>query len=299
MPLPVSDSLSNANEQIEQTAKAIGRSKLHRTVFEAIYDGKQRIKTVGEIAKKTRLTRKQVLMSGKRFASQHIVNQVKHDHDTAYEKIDFFHAHKRKILSLAGDPKKLAALPTKRKVGVTVPKVVRLTTQWATAKRITVDDIASFAKVRRVKSNGDLPASVSEKAFKKGVQRILGEAGKFTDWGGERSDLFTTRLVIGGKRLAAAFGFKGPGMTGTLVPGKMGKNGDQIQRLFTEPAQVFVVQYWREVDSTVLEQLEALAVAKSTLARKKIWYGIIDGQDSNRLYRAYPAQFAGRRKLSR
>jgi hypothetical protein len=48
----VSDSLSNTNEQIEQAAKAIGRSKERRQVFEAIYHGKQRVKTAAEISKK-------------------------------------------------------------------------------------------------------------------------------------------------------------------------------------------------------------------------------------------------------
>jgi hypothetical protein len=48
----VSDSLSNTNEQIEQAAKAIGRSKERRQVFEAIYHGKQRVKSAAEISKK-------------------------------------------------------------------------------------------------------------------------------------------------------------------------------------------------------------------------------------------------------
>src|SRR6266852_1195312 len=38
-----------------------------------------------------------------------------------------------------------------------------------------------------------------------------------------------------------------PATTGPLVPGKMGKNGDQIQRLFGSPAQVFFVQYEEEI----------------------------------------------------
>jgi hypothetical protein len=59
--------------------------------------------------------------------------------------------------------------------------------------------------------------------------------------------LYSTLLKIGGKRKAAAFGFKGPGQLGALVPGRMGKNGDQIQRLFQEEADVFFVQHWREI----------------------------------------------------
>ena len=85
-----------------------------------------------------------------------------------------------------------------------------------------------------------------------------------------------------------------PGVKGKLTPGKMGKNGDQIQRLVTCPADVFIVQYWHVIDDSVLEQLEKLCQAKSFLEDREIWYGIIDGQDSNRLMEAYPKAF-GRR----
>ena len=45
--IEVSDHLSNVNEQIEAVANAIGRSKVRRQVFEAIYHHKSPIKTVG------------------------------------------------------------------------------------------------------------------------------------------------------------------------------------------------------------------------------------------------------------
>ena len=55
------------------------------------------------------------------------------------------------------------------------------------------------------------------------MKRIIGETGRFKDWGGETSDLYTTRLRVGGGRKAAAFGFKGKGLTGVLTPARMGK----------------------------------------------------------------------------
>lgn len=132
---------------------------------------------------------------------------------------------------------------------------------------------------------------MSEKQFKRGVQSIIGEPGKFKDWGGEKSDLYTTRLRMNGKRLGAAFAFKGPGEKRKLVPGRMGKNGDQAQRLFQEEADVFLVQHWREIDSSVIELMRSLAVAKSVTTGKRIWYGVIDGTDSQRICSAYSAQF--------
>ncbi len=291
----VSDSLSNTNEQIEQAAKAIGKSKLHRNVFETIYNGKQRIKTVGEIANRTNLTRKQVLISGKRLDGRQIVDQCKHNGDTAYRKIDFFYAHKRQILKLAGNPRELARLPTKRKIVVKLPKSISVPSKGAKVKRITVDDVMSFSKVRRFEVDGTLPSTVSEEVFKKGVEKIVKEIGGKKDWGGEKNDFFTTRVRLKAARVNAAFAFKGPGKKAkTLVPGMMGKNGDQIQRLFQTDAQVFFVQYWREISESILEQMRTFAIVKSIADGNCVYYGVIDGADSLRLYRAYPRAFKGR-----
>lgn len=71
----------------------------------------------------------------------------------------------------------------------------------------------------------------------------------------------------------------------------MGKNGDQIQRLMKCPADVFIVQYWAEIDDAVLDQLEKLAQLKSYLEGRKIFYGVIDGVDSTRLIQAYARAF--------
>jgi hypothetical protein len=232
MPQAVSDFLSNAPEQIEQAARAVGRSAVTRKVFLAIYTGKERIKAVGTLAKSTKLTRKQVLTAGKRLHNRHIVHQTKKAGDTAYEKIDSFYANKSKILGYAGNNKKLATLQTKRNISVKIRGVVQLPTRLAKNEQITVDDIDSFKRIRSVTADNHLPKTISEKKFKHGVRKILNEPGKFTDWGGERNDLYTTRVKIKGKRYPAAFAFKGPGKTGKLVPGKMGKNGDQDSTTF-------------------------------------------------------------------
>lgn len=289
-PVAVSDSISNTNEQIEQSAKAIGRSANHRKVFDAIYTGKRALKTVDEIARKTSLTRKQVLTSGKRLADRHIVEQDKRNGDTAYRKIPFFYTHKKTILSYAGNKKKLATLPTKRRHVIAQP-IIALPTAGADVKQITIDDIDSFARVKPISDAGNLPRSMSEKAFKQGVQKILKEPGTFTDWGGEKNDLYSTRLKLGGARLPVAFGFKGPGTKAPLVPGKMGKNGDQIQRLFQSTARIFFVQFWAEISESVIEQMRALAVAKSLSDGTKIYFGVVDGSDSYRLVRAYANRF--------
>ena len=72
----------------------------------------------------------------------------------------------------------------------------------------------------------------------------------------------------------------------------MGKNGDQIQRLFQSEAQVFLLQYWAQVDESVSTAMYAYAVARSiSHGGETVYYGIIDGTDSARLIAAYAATF--------
>jgi hypothetical protein len=132
---------------------------------------------------------------------------------------------------------------------------------------------------------------MSESRFKTGIAKILGERGRFKDWGGERNDLYTNRVRISGRRLQAAFAFKGVGTRGILTPRMMGKNGDQIQRLFKTAAYVFLVQYWGQVAESVVEQMAEFAKAKSAVEGSLVYYGVIDGDDSNRLLKAYPQVF--------
>jgi hypothetical protein len=289
--IEVSDNLSNVNEQIEAVAKAIGKSKPRRQVFQAIYHHKSLVKTVGEIANRTRLSRMRVLQEGRHLVLKGAVKQVKKDGDTAYQRIDAIFAHRNQILSLAGNPAKIAKLPTKRKAAVVLPKFVKIPSTGAQVTRVTVDDIESFARVQKIQTTDSLLKTVSEEDVKIGVQNILGEPGAFKDWGGEDSDLYSGRLRLNGKRHAAAFAFKGPGEPGALVPGRMGKNGDQLSRLFRQDADVFLVQHWREIKPSVLEMMRAFAVAKSIATGQLIHYGVIDGNDTERLRRAYPVKF--------
>ena len=120
---------------------------------------------------------------------------------------------------------------------------------------------------------------------------MIGENGEFKDWGGERNDVYTSKLRHKGKRRAIAFAFKGPGTKGVLTSRKLGKNGDQIQRLFLSPAEIFVVQYRDQIDQSVVEQMRAFATLNSVREGKRIWYGVIDGDDTLRLLAAYPRHF--------
>jgi len=300
MPTSVSDVRSNANDQIAYAAQVIGRSEARRQVFAAVCSGKKRIKTVGEISKSTRLDRKQVLNAAKHLVDHQLLfGQTRKDGDTAYEKDSFYSKNKARILSFARDPRKLARLPTKtnpRGQAVTSVKIT-LPTRHFDVRHVTIDEIASLSRVRSVKRRPASSVKMPEATFKRGFQKVIGETGRFKDWGGEKNDLWTTRLKLKSTRVRAAIAFKGPGQRGRLTPARLGKNGDQIQRLFTSDADLFIVQYWDQVDQSVYEQMKAFALARSiNNGGERVSYGVIDGADSARLIAAYPDAFPGEKK---
>lgn len=293
MPVRVSDVRSNPADQIAHAVEVLGRAKQRIAIFKTIYFGKKRVKSVNEIATATGLDRIRVLQEGKRLADNQIVRQVRAAGITAYEKDTFYTAQKKKILRLVQDPVAFAAFPTKTRPRATTQKTmsIRIPRPRIQARYITIDDIDSFSRVRTILVEPGEYTAIAEARFKGGIARILGESGHFQDWGGERNDLYTSRVRISGHRYPAAFAFKGPGTTGLLTPGRMGKHGDQIQRLFKTPADVFVVQYWGQVADSVAEQMEEFAKAKSAIEGTVVYFGVIDGDDSNRLLKAYPKAF--------
>jgi len=293
VPLSVSDPRSNPADQIAHAVDVLGRGKQRIAVFRAIYFGKKRVKPVNEIAIATGLGRIRVLQEGKRLADNQIVKQIRAAGMTAYEKDPFYSAQKRKILRLVQDPVAFASFPTKTRPRAALPKAVtiRIPRPRVQARYITLDDIESFRRVGSVRVEPGDYTPIPEARFKAGVAKILGEGGRFQDWGGERNDLYTNRVRISGRRYPSAFAFKGPGTRGILTPGRMGKNGDQIQRLFKTTASVFMVQYWGQTADSVAEQMEEFAKAKSAVEGNIIYFGVIDGDDSNRLLKAYPHAF--------
>ena len=146
---------------------------------------------------------------------------------------------------------------------------------------LSIEEMEQFKKIRKIKDSGE--RNYYEKDVKNKFKKIINEKRKFSDWGGEKNDLFSTMARINKKRTPIALAFKGKGTRGILVPKKMGKNGDQIQRLFQSPAEVFFIQYIGQIDQSVLEQMEAFAQITSLYKNKKIYYGLINGEDTNKI----------------
>ena len=293
MILPVTDPRSNKNDQIRHVVEVLGRSGDRLKVFIAIYKGKKAIKTVSEIAKITKLTKMRVLQEAGKLSGNGIIHPVKVGAETGYKKDPFFATHRGTILRLVKNPAKLAKLPTKThpKVHGQTKIIIKGVERKPNIQEVFIDDIDSFKVVKKIKPAaiaGFIP--INEKKFKLGIQKLLGERGKFTDWGGEKGDLLTSRLYFGGKRIAAAFAFKGRGLRGILTPARMGKNRDQIQRLFESAAKMFLLQYWGSIHERVREQVQGWATLTSLRLGEKILFCLIDGGDTARLFQAYPKQ---------
>jgi hypothetical protein len=268
MTLKVADVRANLNENIVHAVKVIGRSKVRRAVFEEIYRGKKKIKTVDELMQATGLTRKHVLNEAKKLAGNGIVTQLRVHGRTAYEKDDTFVHHKARVLALVDDPSKLSKYPTKQEPEPRGQQTTVVRIQVARSQPlpqlITIDEVESFAAVKRHSAGaGQRVSDLPEARVKRFLQKVIGERHEFRDWGGERNDLYTNKLRFRGKRRAAAFALKGQATKGPLTPKKMGKNGDQLGRLFTSEAQLFFVVYHSKIDEAVAQQMYAHALARA------------------------------------
>ena len=156
------------------------------------------------------------------------------------------------------------------------------------ARRIYLEDIDSFALAAQV--DPDLAdqmlnkglLGVSEEQVKLTIHSILGDSHVRKDHGGERSDIFTT-ICVGGKRVQGAFALKGPSIGRKVTVAKFGKNGDQVIRLFEEPAELYVVQANGVFESLFVKHVVQTAEAQG----RHLNYCLIDGRDTSRLLLAH------------
>lgn len=293
----VLDGRSNAPENLEYAAQAIGRSANRLAIFREVYRHSAAWKSATAIAAKLGVSRANLLKDIRPLVNKGIVEQDSRKGDQYYGVVRFYKAHRDEIIELVKNPIKLAKLSTKRRPALSVIvknevsyQSIRIPTKSFDVQPITIDDVDSFSAVKTIPMGGNL-LGMSETTFKNGIQKILSAVGDFKDWGGEKSDLYTANVVLNGKRRASAFAFKGPGLSGKLTIARMGKNGDQAIRLLREPASIFFVQHWREIDTEVVDLIRSLAIARSAATGQPLFYCIMNGQDSARLVQAYPDAF--------
>jgi hypothetical protein len=123
---------------------------------------------------------------------------------------------------------------------------------------------------------------VPEETVKNAFAKLTGESYVPKDWGGERSDLYTSRVIARGRQVSAAWLFKGRGHPYPMTVKALGKPGDQIGRLFSEPAELLVLQHCHQITTAVVGMMDAFAHD----LRNPRSYMIIDGADTSRILKS-------------
>ncbi|MCO5099094.1 MAG: hypothetical protein M9884_16755 [Rhodocyclaceae bacterium] len=160
---------------------------------------------------------------------------------------------------------------------------------FASSLELQPGDIAQFTGIdlhwMPSKSEFAHLAEVSESKVKGLICDLLGEHEIPSDWGGEESDLFSAQLLVDGTRKTGAFLLKGPAKFHSMTPHDLGKNGDQLYRLFNIPANIYIVQHCHNIGPAVRKTIEAFALHRSFTAPCR--YVIMDGLTTARLLRAH------------
>lgn len=150
--------------------------------------------------------------------------------------------------------------------------------------RIFPEQIDQFKNISNINDdNFEILSKIPEKDIKKYFGEILEEKNVTNDWGGEISDLYTTNMIYNGVRKRAAIIFKGPAKFHPMTIQDLGKNGDQIFRLFSESADIYILQHCHHVTSAVEAHMEAFAT-KNFILRN---YVILNGVDTYKILKAY------------
>jgi hypothetical protein len=159
--------------------------------------------------------------------------------------------------------------------------------RWPIAPRIHAEQIDAFSDIKNSEkvTTGqlDLLKDIPESRIKDYFADIIREPFIPLDWGGERSDLYTSKIYFDGKPRSAAFAFKGPAKFKPLHPADLGKRGDQLIRLFDEPADIIFLQHCHKIETTVIKQMQGLA---SDPNHQRL-FCVIDGAETIRILRTY------------
>lgn len=113
-------------------------------------------------------------------------------------------------------------------------------------------DASSPAELAQLKS-------IPEKQVKTWFAEIIGEPDIPEDWGGEQFDLWSGRVTVRGQPMRTAIAFKGPAVFRPMTISHLGKNGDQIDRLFATAADLLVLQHCHRIKAPVINMLRTYA----------------------------------------
>jgi hypothetical protein len=159
---------------------------------------------------------------------------------------------------------------------------------FITDARLSPEEIDSFERIVDISETevAELaPLQISEAKIKKYFCDIMGNAFPQQDWGGEVCDIFCN-IRFRRRAVPAAFILKGKAYADRpLRIADLGKNGDQLVRLFSLPAEVYIIQSNGAVDGTVHSHIQAQVAAK-LITNQYIYYLVLDGIQTTQLLRA-------------
>ena len=286
---------ADRNDHLDNAAKSIGKSSQRLEVFLAMCKTSKKEKSVSWIKDHTNLkNNKRVTEEAKKLVNDEVIIQLDHkvDGETGYTKIDFLCKHKSKILKLIKNKNFQEQFPTKiNPKAKSLPPSIQINSniikKTAKTKVISIQDIDEFFKIKKMKSM-EYELEKNEDDIKKLFIKIAGERGKFSDSPIEKNDLLTY-FSMNKKKTLMAFAFKGKSKRKIkkLRPMDMGVNGDQVERLFSSPAEVFFVQFVGQFHELMLSTMEQQALLKSYYTGKTIYYGVIDGDDTSKIFAKY------------
>ncbi len=147
----------------------------------------------------------------------------------------------------------------------------------------SIDEFSRLTAYRATMWDQPTMQITSEQAVKEWFAEIIGEPVVPKDWGGERSDLWSARVHVDGEPVRAAFLLKGPAVFRELTIADLGRRGDQIDRLFSEPADLLVLQHCHYVRKEVYRMMETYA----SNFRQPRRYSVIDGPTTWQILKAY------------
>lgn len=156
------------------------------------------------------------------------------------------------------------------------------------AYQVWPQEIDQFAAVdfsrQARKAAREAVANMVEADIKSKLAAILGEPFLDKDNPAERSDLFTARAILNGVPTSLALVLKGRGAPHKITLVHLGKNGDQLQKAFTEPANVVGVIHTGRIDPTIRRDLDDKCfVQHARLGRMRRWM-ILDGEDLAKVF---------------
>lgn len=155
--------------------------------------------------------------------------------------------------------------------------------------RLSPEEIESFGQISAVSEievANLVPLNMAEMEVKQHICSIIGYPFVQKDWGGEACDIFAS-VQFRRRTVPAAFLLKGKAYAHKpLRLADLGKNGDQLVRMFSLPAQIFIIQSNGPIDGAVHSQIQA-QIADRLLTNRPAYYLVIDGIQTARLLRAY------------